>query len=83
MLVLFDDILVYNPNLDQHLIHLRKAFEILKDHQLYVKRSKCTFAETTVEYLGRIIFVQGVSIDPQKVATMEQWPKAKTLKELT
>lgn len=40
VLVFFDDILVYSLNLDHHLIHLRKAFEILKDHQLYVKRLK-------------------------------------------
>ena len=38
VLVFFDDILVYSPSLDQHLIHLKKAFEILKTHQLYVKK---------------------------------------------
>jgi len=71
VLVFFDDILVYNSNLDQHLIHLRKAFEILKHHQLYVKRSKCTFVEARVEYLGHIISGQGISIDLQKIAAMK------------
>lgn len=82
VLVFFDDILVYSCNLNQHLNHLRKAFEILKHHQLYVKRSKCTFVEARVEYLSHIISGQGVSTDPQKIAAMSQWPKPKTLKEL-
>ena len=59
ILVFFYDILIYNPSLDQHVTHLRAAFEILKSNQLFVKGSKYTFAKKKVEYLGHIITGDG------------------------
>lgn len=55
VLVFFDDILVYSPDLESHLSHLQQVFQLLGDHQLYVKASKCEFATTSVTYLGHII----------------------------
>ena len=75
ILVFFDDILIYNSSLDQHLIHLRAALEILRSNQLFVKGSKCTFAEEKVEYLGHIITREGVSTNPKKITTILEWPK--------
>ena len=71
MLVFFDDILVYSPNLDQHLIHLTKAFEILKAINFMWKGLSVILQKLGLEYLGHIITGQGVSSDPQKVAAME------------
>ena len=70
ILVFFDDILVYSPTIEEHLMHLRTTFEILKSHQLYVKLSKCTFVAKEVEYLGHIICGEGVRTDPKKVEAM-------------
>lgn len=55
VLVFFDDILIYNRNEEEHLLHLKKVLEILRFHQLFVKQSKCSFNCTKVEYLGHII----------------------------
>lgn len=55
MLVFFDDLLVYNPSLDTHLTHLKTVLNILREQQIYAKRSKCSFAEKEVTYLGHII----------------------------
>ena len=76
ILVFFDDIFVYNPFFDQHLTRLRVAFEILRSNQLFVKRSKCTFVEEKVEYLGYIITGEGVITDPKKIAAMMEWPRS-------
>jgi len=75
ILVFFNNILVYSPSLDQHLTHLRVAFEILKANQLFVKGSKCTFAKVKVEYLGHVIIGEGVSTDPKKIVAMLEWPQ--------
>jgi len=82
ILVFFDDILIYSPSLAHYLTHLRLAFQILRFHKLYVKRSKCSFAEEKVEYLGHIISGHGVSTDLPKIAAMKSWLRPKTLKEL-
>ena len=82
VLVFFDDILVYNKSMSDHVIHLRSVLEILATNHLYAKRSKCMFACTKVEYLGHVITTEGVHIDPKKVAAMQQWPLPKDIKSL-
>ncbi|GJS49281.1 ty3-gypsy retrotransposon protein [Tanacetum coccineum] len=56
-------------------------FEFL-DHQFYVKRSKCVFGATTLEYLGHIISGRGVEMDPKKVAAIVNWPVPKTQRQV-
>ena len=82
VLVFFDDILVFSPTLELHLHHLRSVLELLQQHQLYAKKSKCAFGCSEVDYLGHIISGQGVSIDPRKTATMEPWPIPTSVKAL-
>ena len=43
VLVFFDDILVYSPSWTEHLQHLEVVLQVLKQHQLYAKLSKCSF----------------------------------------
>ena len=66
VLVFLDDILVYSPTLQDHVIHLEQVLSKLREHQLYMKRSKCSFAQHQLEYLGHIISDQEVSTDPAK-----------------
>ena len=81
-LVFFDDILVFSPTLELHLRHLRSVLELLQQHQLYAKKSKCAFGCSEVEYLGHIISGQGVSTNPRKIAAMEAWLIPTSLKAL-
>lgn len=67
VLVFVDDILIYSPTLETHLEHLQEVFTILNQHQLLLKRSKCSFGQQTLEYLGLIIGAQGVATDPKKI----------------
>ncbi|KAL2252670.1 UNVERIFIED_CONTAM: Retrovirus-related Pol polyprotein from transposon [Sesamum indicum] len=47
---------------------------LLRKHQLYAKRSKCSFAQKEIEYLGHVISHKGVATDPLKVECMINWP---------
>jgi hypothetical protein len=67
VLVLFDDILVYSTSWTEHLQHLRAILEVLRTHGLHVKHSKCTFATTSVAYLGHVISTEGVAMDGDKM----------------
>ncbi|KAL0314016.1 UNVERIFIED_CONTAM: Retrovirus-related Pol polyprotein from transposon.6, partial [Sesamum angustifolium] len=81
VLVFFDDIIIYSNDWAMHLVHLKKVLELLKKHQLYAKRNKCTFAQMKVEYLGHIISWEGIATDPQKVECMLKWPTPTTVKK--
>ena len=43
ILVFFDDILVYSPTWNEHLLHVRQTLETLWQHQFFAKTSKCVF----------------------------------------
>jgi hypothetical protein len=77
-----DDILVYSPSISEHVQHLTAVLELLKQHELYVKESKCSFACTSLEYLGHIISTDGVATDPRKTEAMVHWPQPNTVTEL-
>lgn len=82
LLVFFDDILVYSPSWDTHLTHLAEVFSVLRQQQLYLKPSKCTFGATVIEYLGHFISAAGVSTDPEKIKAIENWPIPTSQKQL-
>ena len=81
VLVFFNDILIYSKNMSEHREHLATFFAVLQK-QLYINLKKCLFGQNQLEYLGHIISVDGVAVDPAKVQAMLSWPQPKTLKEL-
>jgi hypothetical protein len=73
VLVFVDDILTYNPTLDSHIKYLQQVFDKPREHKLFLKSSKCSFAQQTLEYLGHIISIVGVSTYPKKSVAMKNW----------
>jgi hypothetical protein len=82
VLVFFDDILIYSKSWEDHVRHVDKVLQLLKEQQLYAKPSKCFFAVKEVEYLGHIVSHEGVKVDPNNIKAMMDWPIPKTLKNL-
>lgn len=82
VLVFFDDILIYSPNLESHATHLAVVFNILQDNSLFTNMKKCQFARSKIEYMGHWVSAKGVEADPEKVRAMIQWPIPTNLKEL-
>ena len=49
VLVFFDDILVYSKPVEEHEEHVRKVLQLLREHKLYAKKSKCKFFSPQIE----------------------------------
>lgn len=80
VLVFFDDILVYNSSWSDHIRHVKVVLELMQQHQLYLKRSKCAFGEESVAYLGHVISADGVAMDSQKVMAIIDWATPRSVR---
>ena len=67
VVVFVDDILIYSQSEWEHEYHLRIVLQLLKDHQLYAKFSKCQFWLIDVRFSGHVVSETSVSVDPEKV----------------
>lgn len=76
-------LMIYSKNLQDHLKHLKVVLELLQQHQLYAKLSKCHFGCQEVEYLGHVISEDGVKANPNKIDAMLKWPVPRNPKALT
>ena len=77
-----DDILIYSQSEWEHEYHLRIVLQLLRDHQLYSKFSKCEFWLIEVRFLGHAVSVSGVSVDPEKVEVVMSWERPKSIFEI-
>jgi len=81
-LIYLDDIIVFAPTLEEHLVRLEAVFERLHRFGLKLKPSKCQFLRTEVKYLGHIVSAAGVSVDPSKVEVLQKMSAPTSVKEL-
>jgi hypothetical protein len=51
----FDDILIYNTCLSEHLDHLCAVFDALRVALLFANLEKCTFCTERVSFLGYVV----------------------------
>ena len=82
MVPYLDDLLVFSKNVDDHLLHLRRVLERLKESRLFAKLSKCTFGVSEVEYLGFLVGADGIRSDPAKVEAINKMVAPKNVPEL-
>ena len=72
-MVFVDDILVYSQSKEDHEEQLRVVLQLLRDHQLYAKFTKCEFWLIEVRILGHVVSALGVLVDLEKVEAMMSW----------
>ena len=82
VVVFMDDILIYSQSEWEHEYHLRIVLQLLRDHQLYTKFSKCEFWLTEVKFLRHVVSASGVSVDPEKVKAVMSWERPKSVFEI-
>ena len=67
----FDDILIYNKGLDEHIDHLRQVLDVLKKESLYSNIMKCDFYFEKIIFLRYIVSAKGIEMDKTKVKVMK------------
>jgi hypothetical protein len=73
VMVFINDILVYSRSEEEHECHLCLVLQKLQDHKLYAKLSKYEFWLKQVAFLGHIVSMGGISVDPSKVQDVLSW----------
>ena len=80
VIIYLDDILIYSETMEEHVDHVRKVMQLLRDNNLYCKLSKCEFHKSEVEFLGFVVSSKGVTMNSKKVQTILEWEAPKTVK---
>ena len=80
--VYMDDIAIHTkPLVDEtdaqhckrHETLTHQVLQRLQDNDLYLKPSKCAFAKEEIEYLGVIVGMNQMHMDPGKLDSVRQW----------
>ena len=69
-----DDIIILGHTFDVALENLKDVFQRLKEANLKLKPKKCSLFCTTVTYLGHVVSNAGITCDPSKIESVENWP---------
>ena len=77
-----DDILVFSPDIETQLKHLRILFERLRSADLKLKEIKCNFLKKHIQYLGHIISGEGIAPVPEKLESIQKMSPPRNPKEV-
>src|SRR6266571_3196256 len=82
VVVYLDDILIFaeDTRLLEELMH--EVLSRLEKFDLYLKPEKCSFMQTSIEYLGVILSEGQVQMDHSKIAGIVNWPVPRTVKHV-
>jgi hypothetical protein len=82
LIVYFDNLLIISESYEEHVQHVKKAFEICNERELKLNPDKSQFLCTSLPFLGFILSTKGVTVDPKKVAAIQLIPIPTTVKQL-
>ena len=80
--VYLDEVVLFSENLEAHLIHLQKVFDVIKEAVLKLKLSKCSFVKAKIKLLGHVVDKGRIAVDPSKVEVIRNAPVPTTTTEL-
>lgn len=65
------NVVIFGRSMKDHASHIRELVQKLSDTGLWIKISKGEFAQYTLQFLGHVIFSDGVRADDSKLAAIE------------
>jgi hypothetical protein len=82
VIVYLDDILVFSRTKAGHLKHLAIVMKKLQQEKLLINMKKSSFMKTKLIYLGFVISVNELKMDPDKVEVIKNWPAPRNVFEV-
>jgi hypothetical protein len=80
--IYLDDLTVYSRNRQDHFDHLRKVFLRCRKFGMSLNPTKSIFGVTQGKLLGHIVSDSGISIDPERVITIQNLQAPSSKKEI-
>jgi hypothetical protein len=77
-----DDCIVFGSDMNEFVDRLRQVFMRFRQHDLFVKASKCHFGYTEIEYAGKVISEEGLKISQEKIRSVLDFPTPSVSKQL-
>ena len=76
----YRNICVYSDSEEDHLRHLAIVLRVLRENNVHIKLTKCTWGRRESEYLGVIAGNGFLRCSPAKLDAVRTWPTPKTQK---
>nr|GEY07589.1 putative reverse transcriptase domain-containing protein [Tanacetum cinerariifolium] len=73
VIVFIDDILIFSRSEEEHEAHLKTILDLLMEEKLYAKFLKYEFWLKEVQFLGHVVNIKGIHMDPSKVELVKNW----------
>jgi len=82
VVVYLDDILIFAHTIAKVTKFTHMVLQHLLDLDLYLQLAKCSFNQTSMEYLGLIISKGELRMDPVKINAVADWPTPTKVKDI-
>ncbi|GKV24416.1 hypothetical protein SLEP1_g34030 [Rubroshorea leprosula] len=82
MKIYINDVVVKSHGEEDHLVHLRKSFEWMRQHCLKMNPLKCAFGVFAGNFLGYLVHERGLEVDKNKARAMIEAKPPQNKKEL-
>jgi hypothetical protein len=82
VIVYLDDILIFSKTKSEHLKHLAIVMRKLQQEKLLINMKRSSFMKTELIYLGFVILVNELKMDPSKVEVIKNSPSPRNVFEV-
>lgn len=77
-----DNIIVFGKSRDEHNACLQAVFKRLREKNLTLKKDKCEYSKTKLDFFGYVFSDKGISADPKKIIAIKNLPGPQNVSEL-
>ena len=81
-IVYLDDILIFSKTMEEHMMHICKVLEKVREEKFKINLKKCSFVKKELVYLEFVVTVECLKMDLEKVKAILEWLTPKSAIEV-